>query len=285
MVHPVTVAAALSLCWQPPSNETYSAFYEHNAAGAFRIIDRDLQAFNQCLDNCNDQPCVQFDTRTGQCIRKSQGCIAGRTPLSSTPGPSSCMAKDYLSLISNAGTEASFSRYMRCAPQHCKELLAKYAFPVPDARGSFNLNRLGVYKLSSRDYANNPPPILDSMRHVQFDGTRLVASSANNFAEWNATIAVPNIISACRLFKTYDNVSMSAYTWGYSMPAPGSSMSSALSAPSIVQSRYPRAAELVGTALLLINRSNLCSVLNPFGAIPAPRPAPTNTNDDDYEFY
>ena len=105
----------------------------------------------------------------------------------------------------------------------------------------------------------NKQPILDSMLHVKFEGTRLVAA-IGDFKEWEVSQAVPNIVSACNLFGTYDNVSMAMYTWGYSVSSMGSGAT--LSAPSIVQSRYPRAAEIMGTALMLKNQTNLCSVFD-----------------------
>ena len=243
MAHPVTLAAAIALTWQPPSNESYAAFYSHNSESASKVVEQDVAAFNRCIDNCKKMQCAQFDIRTGECVYKSRDCAA-MTKL--------CTAEDYRNLISDTGVGASFKRYMNCAPRRCTQMLAKYWFPVPKAMHPVGLNLRSISK-----HDQGGPPILDSMRHVKFYGTQLVAS-ISGFNEWNASQAVPNIVSACKLFGTYDNVSMSMYTWGYSL----SSNQGTLTADSIVQLRYPRAAEIMGTAIRLKNKGDLCSVFD-----------------------
>ena len=102
--------------------------------------------------------------------------------------------------------------------------------------------------------------VLDTFRHVTFEGNKLVRSHTP-FTEWIESQAVANIVTACSQFKTYDNVSTTMYDYGFSTyVAQGGIIS--ITTPPIIASRYPSAAQLMMTAIMLDNTDNLCSVLD-----------------------
>ena len=139
-------------------------------------------------------------------------------------------------------------RYLMCSPKDCVEGLSIYTVSSVHDRSTFSISANGIQKtqyfvFNSRNNPSSPLTIvLNTTQHIYFNGTNLERRQ-NGFDEWTDSQAVANIVVACTLFESYDNVSAFMHDNGFSYTQYGK-----VSSPAIVYHRYNRASKLVAAA-------------------------------------